>query len=460
MACTSAPPGDPTVDPGGSDTEGGADGAATAASSGAADTTGTGDGSGGSNPSPTTDADDTTGAPPDPNDDVPAPDEEGCHAIYAQDHLPTFEVTVHPAVWEQLQWEWDHGQAIEDAGQDPKVYHSLLEFRYGDVVIHDARIRLRGNATYWDPWPGDKMQFQIAFDQIDPDGRMLGLRKLALDAHTYNRHLLRDRLGLAFMRKVGVRAPCANNARLMVNGEYYGIFTNVEKLDDVFLQRTMEDPTGDLWKRANWELKTNEGATDDARLDAMRDATTLAELDAYLDLEQALRTFAAEAVVPHSDGAWAGGLNGYYYDDPERGKFMLLPWDLDSSFEYFNDPPDGEYPTNPDPVTWEKPTTHGRPFFDLALSDPMWFQRYIEIIDEIVHDGYEPDPMLEWIDQWSAQIEQAVLEDVNKPYDDELYYDKLEELREYVLGRHAFLEAWLACWQGGGMNDGTGVCVP
>ncbi len=401
----------------------------------------------------------------DPNEDIPPTDEEGCHAVYAQDHLPTFEIEILPVFWEQLMWEWDNGAANDAMGLDPKPYHSLVEFRYRhpthdeDVVITDAAIRLKGNPDFWDPIPGDKMQFQIGFHTQDPEGRFLGLMRLSLDAATFNRHMLRDRLSYRFMRAVGVRAPCANNARLVVNGEYYGIFTNAEKMDEIYLQRAMEDPTGDLWKRANWELKTNEDTATEVRLDAMRDSMTFAELDQYLDIEQALLTFASEAVIPNSDGPWAGGLNGYYYDDPKRGKFMLLPWDLDATFERFNDPPDGEYPVNPDPLTYEKRTTHGRPFYDLALSDPATFDLYIDTIDQILHEGYDPVQMLAWVDEMSAQIEQAVLDDVNKPYPNSTYYNRLEALQEYIPDRYDFVDQWLVCWQNGGVDDGTGAYV-
>ncbi|MEM7158543.1 MAG: CotH kinase family protein [Myxococcota bacterium] len=396
---------------------------------------------------------------PDPNEDIPPTDEEGCHAIYAQDNLPTFEITIHEALWEQLEWEWNNGQANEDAGVETKPYHSLVEFKYQDVVITDAAIRLRGNPTYWDPLPEDKMQFQIGFHTQDPDGHFLGLKRLALDAATYNRHLLRDRLGLMFMRDAGVRAGCANNARLVVNGEYYGVFTNLEKIDEAYLQRAMEDPSGDLWKRANWQLKTNKDTSNDDRLDDMRDAKTLEELEEFLDIEQALRTYAAEAIIPDSDGSWAGGLNFYMYDDPVRGRFVLLPWDLDNTFERFNDEPDGEYPINPDPYLFEKPTTHGRPFYTMALTDPAYFDFYVDTIDTMVHDSYDPEKMLGWIDMMSNQIEEAVITDPNKPYDNDLYYNKVEELREYVQGRYDYLDEWVVCWQTGGVDDGTGQCV-
>jgi hypothetical protein len=81
--------------------------------------------------------------PEKPDEEMPARDEEGCHAIYAQDHLPEFELTISDKVWNALVWEWNNGQMNEDLGVDPDPYHELAEFRYGDIVITDAEIRLR-----------------------------------------------------------------------------------------------------------------------------------------------------------------------------------------------------------------------------------------------------------------------------------------------------------------------------
>ena len=401
------------------------------------------------------------GLPPGPNEQIPPPDEEGCHAIYAQDLLPTFELTIHPVVWEQLQYQWDHGKDLEDDGEDPKSYLPLEEFRYGEVVIEDAEIRLRGNTTYWDPIPGDKMQFQIGFHQNDPDnGNFWGLKRLAFDAHTYNEHMFRDRLALAVMREVGIAAPCCNNARLVINGEYYGIFTNVEKIDEVFVERVFDDPTGDLWKRHGWELKTNKDSSNDQRLEALKDAESTEEVYTYLMLEQALRVYAADAVIPNGDGKWAGGLNFYLYDHPIDGKFWLLPWDLDNTLDRFNDDLDGPYPTLADPVVWEKWTTHGRPWYEAALDDDMWFEYYVTQIDEIVYQSYTPEKMHGRIDEWSAQIEEAVLADENKPWTNEEYFEEVEELHEIVETRYHFLVEWLECWEDGGEKDDDGYCDP
>lgn len=406
------------------------------------------------------DAGDSAVAVIDPNDIIPPLDDEGCPAIYAQDLLPSFELTIHPQVWEMLEWEWNHGKENHESGIDAKPQHPLLEFRYGDIVIRDAKIRLRGNPLFWYPIPEAKMQFQITFDKHRRIGHFQGVKRIALEASNPNRSFLRDRLALAFMRDVGIPAPCANHARVHVNGEYYGIFTSIEKIDPAFLERVFEDPTGDLWKRAKWTLKTNEDTATDERLRALRNASTTEEIIAYLDLEQALRVYAAQALMPDGDGAWAGGLNYYLYDDPSRGKFVLLPWDLDGSFDRFNNGPNGPYPDNPDPYSWEKPDrSHGRPWYDISLQDPMWFATYIAIIDEILRDGYHPEDMLGRIDGWTEQIRDAVLEDTNKPFTNDQYLDDVAQIREHVLSRYEFVDQWLVCWQSGGVDDGDGSCV-
>jgi hypothetical protein len=398
------------------------------------------------------------GPPPsgDPNEQIPPVDEDGCHGIYAQDLLPTFDLTISPNAWESLEWEWENGQANEDLEVDPHPYHPLTEFRYGDIVITDAKIRLRGNPTNWDI--ENKMQFQIDFAEYHDSGHFLGLTKLLFDAAMYNRHMLRDRLSLSIMRDMGVAAPCANHARLNINDEYYGLFTNIEKLDEKFLERVFDDPTGDLWDRHNWELKTNVDSANDGRLQALRDAETIEELETYLDLEQALAVFAAEAIIPNSDGMWAGGLNFYLYDDPLRDKFVLLPWDLDNTFERFNGPPDSDYPINPDPVVWEKATTHGRPLYELALEEPEWFFYYIDRLEQQLASGYAVDELHARIETWTAQIQDAVFEDTNKPWSNDLYLTKVEELHEFVQGRHEFMTNWLVCWQDSGVPDEDGYC--
>jgi hypothetical protein len=53
----------------------------------------------------------------------------------------------------------------------------------------------------------------------------------------------------------GVQYSCVNHARLDVNGEYYGMYANVERVDREYPERHFDDPDGNLWKEGR-ELTT------------------------------------------------------------------------------------------------------------------------------------------------------------------------------------------------------------
>lgn len=380
---------------------------------------------------------DTTGDPVEPW----AP--KGCPKIYAQDLLPTFEIEISDGELAELHEEW----LAADDYNTPE--HPLIAFKYEDIVVTDATARLRGNATWW-PQQG-KMQLEISFNTYNDKGRFKGLRKLLFDAAAANTSFLRDRLAMTVLQDVGLPTPCANNARLVLNGEYYGLFTSIEKIDKEFLERRFEDPEGDLYKRAKWAKKTNESDKDNSDLEDLLDADDVDELLEQMNLEQALLEWAAEAVMPDGDGAWAGGLNYYLYDDPKTG-FNVLPWDMDATFT--------RLPHDTDPYVYLKPNDWGRPFYTIATADPEWFAKYIEKIEYVLEHGYKVDVLQARMDAWAAQIATAAAEDPNKPFSTSDHIAGVKAQRSYVSKRAAFVKEWLKCWKDGGTKNMDGTCQP
>lgn len=445
MVVLAAVAGCPAPEPSAGATNGGSgEGTSEVVDTGAPEPAGT---TGGSGADSTTGAGPTTGAAPEASTGTTAGEEstggaepeeawapKPCPEIYAQDRLPTFELELTPAELEAIEEEW----VIGDDNNTPE--HPLTSFKYEDTVITDASVRLRGNSSHWPDQK--KMQFEVSFNTYDKKGRFQGLKRVLFDAAEYNRSFLRDRLALAILRDVGLAAPCANNARIVLNGEYYGLFTNIEKVDSEFLERHFEAPNGNLYKRggSGWTRKSNKEDEDESDVAALDAAKDLDALLAVMNLDQAILEWAAEAVIPNRDGAWAGGLNLYVYNDPKTG-FNVIPWDLDDTFTRLE--PDT------DPLTYEKPMSHGRPFYDIAMADPVWFEKYIAAIGFVVTHGYDPAVLLERIDAWSAQIATAAAEDPNKPFTTQEHLKKLKDKREFVAARAAFLHTWLECWQSG-----------
>jgi len=368
---------------------------------------------------------------------------KGCPAIYAQELLPTFELEISDAELAGLEAEW----LAADDYNTPE--HPLIAFKYNDTIVKDATARLRGNATWWPDQ--NKMQLEISFNTYNPKGRFKGLRKVLFDAAAANTSFLRDRLAMTILQDVGLATPCANNARVNLNGEYYGLFTSIEKIDKEFLERRFEDPEGNLYKRAKWAKKTNESDNDKSDLEDLLDADDVDELLAEMNLEQAMLEWAAEAVMPNGDGAWAGGLNFYLYNDSKTG-FNVIPWDMDSTFT--------RLPFDTDPYVYLKPLDWGRPFYDIATADPEWFQKYIDKLAYVLEHGYKVDVLQERMDTWAAQIATAAAEDPNKPFTNTDHINGVKAQRSYLAKRAAFVKTWLKCWQDGGTKKIDGTCQP
>lgn len=327
-----------------------------------------------------------------------------CNAIYGADVLPTFELEVDSSVWSTLQTDF----ATEVEEWRPAV------FRFEGETFEGVTVRNRGNNSRC----GDRMQFAIAFHHVDPDQRFKGLRRLDLDHGSCR--ILYERIAMDFVRdRAGLAAPCANNARLLVNGEFYGIFANLEHPNRDFLERNFAEADGNLYKSAR-EKKTNEDDPDTSDLDALEAAVTVGELDEVVDLEQAIRMWAAEAVLPAADNYWYFGRNYYVYGHPTRG-FVYVPNDYDHAL----------------PLSWNWDWAPMPPRSDVAirvLQDPHWNEVFHDEIAEI-HELFAPEWFDETLDRYWAQVKDDVEADPLIDIDD-AHIARLKErfrLREQLL---------------------------
>lgn len=375
----------------------------------------------------------------------------GCSPLFYQDRLPEYHVTIADAEWDALVDEFLNREANEEAGLNYKPYHPI-ELRYEGETVPNTMLRLKGQSSWWQAIAFDdnpKMQFVISFNEIDRKGRFKGVRKIELDMPRSDESFLRQRLALYSLRKAGQPAQCANNARLYINDEYYGLYTNLERLDKEFLQRIYgDDDEGDLWKGGR-EIKTNEEDFSWARLDAFWHPTGLAELEGLVDLEASVQEWAAEAMIPHGDGYYNGRANFYLYDHPRRG-FIWIPHDLDSAFDFI--PAD----TSPLYPECDGRNPRERLHWAMAMADPDWLEVYRTGLAS-ARASYEPGEIQTLVTAWAAQIADAAAEDPMKPFSTQHHLAAIESLHAYSSRRAATVDEWIDCWQSGGPDrDGDG----
>jgi hypothetical protein len=211
--------------------------------------------------------------------------------------------------------------------------------------------------------PKLSMKVKINWEE-NAETKFYKLKKLQFHSMNLDPTQMRDRLGYHLFREMGVPAPRSVHARLMVNGEYVGVFALVEQIDGRFTRFNYENGEGNLYKEV-WPLdhrgivqanrtllealKTNEDDNPSVALmrqfgeeieqadpDSMR-----AVIEKWMDVDEIIAYAAVDRVIRNDDGAfhWYCSLFGcnnhnyYWYEDPVREKMHLIPWDLDNAFE-------------------------------------------------------------------------------------------------------------------------------
>lgn len=111
--------------------------------------------------------------------------------------------------------------------------------------------------------PGPKVgkcSIKLSFDEVDPEARFYGLKKLNLHSMNQDPSMMRDRLAYAMFRENGVPASRAVHARVMFNGKLQGLFIAVEQVDGRFTRsRFTEGGKGNLYKEI-WPMHTDAAA--------------------------------------------------------------------------------------------------------------------------------------------------------------------------------------------------------
>jgi hypothetical protein len=370
-----------------------------------------------------------------------------CADVFAPDLLPTFEMQISPDEWSAIQKEYATAKQRMEQNLDLKPYHPMV-FKYGAETYQDVFVKLQGNAAT--SWTGSKMQFTIAFNKVQTGQRFHGLRKIILHAQPTENTMLRERLAAAYMRGLGLPAACGNNARLVVNGGYYGVYFNRESPDDEQLARLFPDGSGgDFWK-GGYTLDNHNTPVDGPGHDAFMNLAPgdVAGLESMADVDEMLAEWAGEAMLPDNDGYWGVDHNYYLYRHPTRG-FLWVPYDLDATFDFTE--------FSADPITWVPSWSQGWGLHQqIAFSDPALRERFVAAL-QTAYDAYDVNLLQSRLQRWAAQIAGSVAADSVKPFSTSDQEIAVQSVNNYIPLRKKFVASWLDCYHTGGVDaDGDG----
>jgi hypothetical protein len=361
-----------------------------------------------------------------------------CPSLFGDDILPAYNIEISSSEWAAVLNDFHNRGQNADAGVNIHPYHPIV-FHYQNEAIADAMLRLRGTESWIvnEQDPNPKMQFDVAFDKVDPTHRFHGLTELQLP-HNDDLSLLHERLAFSFLHDIGVTAQCANNAVVSVNGQFYGLFVNVEPPDATFLGRVYPGGgNGDLFKTL-WIRETHKSSGDDTRINKLRAATDYPTVSSLVDVQEVVSDWAAEATMPHFDGFWGANHDYMVYDNPLSGSFVWLVHNPDPSFDYPIE--------SLDPVYWwqQRPGIQPDPRFTAIIGDAGGLKQFVDAV-RAAQMGYNVTILQGRVTAWAAQTDAAAQMEMRPKYAYPNYTYSVQHLHDGIPFRAAYIKAWLGC---------------
>ena len=113
-------------------------------------------------------------------------------------------------------------------------HHFPASFYYYSSTYHDSiqnvGFRVRGNTSRG----ADKKSFKISFNEYTQGEKFKGIEKMNLIGQHNDPSLLRYWLSLNILTTNNLISSRSSFVKLYINGEYKGVYLNVEHIDDEF----------------------------------------------------------------------------------------------------------------------------------------------------------------------------------------------------------------------------------
>ena len=268
-------------------------------------------------------------------------------AVYDPKVLRTFFLE-----FESLDWE----QELSDFNNtDAEVPAKLT---VDGKVLPDVGVHFRGMSSYMMIGEGRKRSLNLSLDDVHKNQSFGGYRTFNLLNSHEDPSFLRTVLYFHIAREYGP-APKANFVRVVINGECWGVYVNVQQYNKDFVKDWFGTTQGARWKvpgspmaraglnylgddvepyRRLYQIKSKDSDApwkDLIRMTHVLNETPAEQLSAALEpilnLDGALKFLALENALINNDGYWVRSSDYSMYQDVE-GRFHVIPHDANETF--------------------------------------------------------------------------------------------------------------------------------
>ncbi|RKU17431.1 hypothetical protein C6501_04085 [Candidatus Poribacteria bacterium] len=317
-------------------------------------------------------------------------------------------------------------------------------------VYPEVGVRFRGTSSYFTV-ESPKKSFNVAIDYGDDSQRLYGYKTLnLLNGHvdpSFLREILYNRIARDY-----IPAMKTNFVKLVINGESWGVYINLQQYNKDFLDEWFGTRDGVRWKvgpggraltypgddmeayQRTYQLKTANVENPWENLIALcemlapktPDAKLETDLPSVFNVDRALWQLAVSNVFMDDDSyIHKGGDFSIYQDVNER--FHLISHDNNETFRFVGERrrggggPGGGWSWGELTLGMISPTTHAanpmRPVISRLLGIPEWKARYIAHVRTVVDEWLDWEVLEPVIKEYHALIDSEVQKDDKKLYD-------------------------------------------
>ena len=340
-----------------------------------------------------------------------------------------------------------------------------------DGVLYDSvGIRYKGNISFLlaELLETPKFPLNIDMNEYIDNQHLMGYKKLKLGNLFTDPTCIREAVAYEIYRKYGV-APKSNIIKVNIGivGEeasYYGVYSNSESINKDFLKEHYDWKRGPLVKcdpnpaaeditcdssglgngtggeqvialpdlvwygpdscqyYSNYEMKTDYGWKELVEfIDLLNHEDSL--LYDHLNIDGVLWYMAVSMVIPNLDTYFGKNIKNYYMYKHKDSLWHMIPWDVNETFGGVmgNAHPDWDI------LKWFNSNEPNRPLIWQILKQDRYFKQYFAHIRTVIEENYNEEYIRTRVDSIQHLIEQAVMYDPYKRFEDEDFRDNVDQ---------------------------------
>lgn len=269
---------------------------------------------------------------------------EAWQEVFDPNTLATLELELEPADWDTIRFDTTNEIEV------PAMFAASGE---APILVSVRRKSSRALPSEADP---RKVGLKIDINEFVDDQEWHGLVKLSLEngadvdpvaeGLAWNLHEL---AGVEGFYGAGYHPALASWVKVYVNGEYLGVYVNVEQRDRRMLENRGLFVRGQTWLYEIDDINgyaLEVGEPDSPTYSRLcyapfrtalacktpSDAVLATELSELIDMQAMLTQGAVDAVTGNQDALFSHGKNYFFADFANGGKRRYFPWDLDAVF--------------------------------------------------------------------------------------------------------------------------------